>query len=185
MCIRDRNNEWINVSRIFFKKIAEPQLSYPSILEDSAVNGSSKDIRLLAKIWLSLQESILVGKLEIPDKRIADYSKKAEEYAINWLKLGTMHGDGLCNYHLSLIYRFREEKNIEISEKYAKKCVKILESKLPFITSEEYLALLNCYGRGWGIRKNYETLKKLYSSYIQQCYEENIKPLNWDKFKFD
>lgn len=61
-----------------------------------------------------------------------------------------MRGDGLCSYQLSLIYRFRKEKNIEISEDYAKKCVEILESKLPSISSEEYLALLNCYGMGWG-----------------------------------
>ena len=90
-----------------------------------------------------------------------------------------------CSYQLSLIYRFRKEKNIEISEDYAKKCVEILESKLPSISSEEYLALLNCYGMGWGVSKNYEISKKLYSSYIQQCYKENIKPLNWDKFNFN
>lgn len=181
----NQHNEWIDASKIFFKKIAEPQLSYPDILENSAINGSNKDIRLIAKIWLSIQEEILIGNLEISDRKIEDYSKKSEEYAINWLKLGAMRGDGLCSYQLSLIYRFRKEKNIEISEDYAKKCVEILESKLPSISSEEYLALLNCYGMGWGVSKNYEISKKLYSSYIQQCYKKNIKPLNWDKFNFN
>lgn len=84
-----------------------------------------------------------------------------------------MRGDGLCSYQLSLIYRFRKEKNIEISEDYAKKCVEILESKLPSISSEEYLALLNCYGMGWGVSKNYEISK----NYIHLTYNNAIKKI--------
>lgn len=178
-----QSSDWINNSRIFFLKL-NPTILYPTILEDSAISGSIKDIRLLAKMWLLIQDAILIGKLEVSTENIVDYNKKSEEYAIKWFELGAIQNDGLCNYHLSLIYRFREESNIENSDKYAKKCVEILESKLPSVSSEEYLALMNCYGNGWGVNKNYEISKKLYNYYIQQCNNENIKPINWNMLNY-
>lgn len=175
------------VKSLYFSLRIKPkeEILYPFDLENSALNNSDKDLRILATIWLSLKEEILVGNLEVPDEKIEEYCAKATKYAINWLKLGAKRGDGLSCYQLSLVYRFGEERDIDLSEKYVKKCVKALLPKLPSLSSEEYLALMACYGNEWGIRKSYKTTKKLYDAYIQQCYKENRKPLDWNRLGFD
>lgn len=172
---------------LYFSLRVKPkkQIIYPSDWENSALNGSDKDLRLLATMWLSIKEAILVGRFGVPDEKIEEYCAKATQYAINWLKLGAKRGDGLCSYQLSLVYRFGEERDLDLSEKYAKKCVKALSFRLPSLSSEEYLALVDCYGNGWGIRKSYKTAKKLYETYVQQCHKENSKPLDWCRLGFN